>query len=335
VTRTFPKTQLTLFHCLLAAICFNMIDCTIVYCQAIQPGAEIDNRSAQSESSIAVVSTSDIRSLPDNRRQPMNGIGNYHSVGESTFVFCQTIQRVAKSDNHSSQSESSIVLVSTSDSRSPPDNRRQPINGTTKTNSFGKIFPNPFSRYLSDKTCETGTVIKESKKQLINARKTKSSRTASMEAAKQAAESEQTMDLAFAQPISILPANPTLDSNVTWEFELQAVIPAKLTQVSRVTWDSELQSESDDRPHSSTGLTTQPTRQMQAATPNNTKLIYRPAVPTVDKQGRILLKPIVTLSSGEIISDTSHSKRIHKRSVSHSVGPVAIIVNRLKRSLGW
>ncbi len=284
---------------------------------------------------------------------------------DCTIVYCQTIQPAARIDNHSAQSESSNAVVSTSDSQSPPDNRRQPMNGTAKKSSVGKRFPNPFNRYLSDKPCETGTVSKDPKKQLIKPRKarathlkacprclkklqrqrktsvhgcatcTKSPRTASTEAAKQTAESEQTMDLALAQPISILPANPTLDSNVTWDIELQAVIPATLTHDSSVTWDFEVQSEGDDRPHSSTGLTTQPTRQIQAATPNNTKLIYRPAVPTVDKQGRMVLKPTVMLSSGEIISDISHSQRTHKRSVSPPDGPVATIVNHSKRLLGW
>jgi hypothetical protein len=81
---------------------------------------------------------------------------------------------------------------------------------------------------------------------------------------------------------------------------MQEVMPAKPTL--NVTWDFELQSESNDRSHLLTKITTQPTYQTQAITPNKPRLIYQPAVLSVDKHGRMILKPKVMLSSGEVIS---------------------------------
>ncbi|MEO2045631.1 MAG: hypothetical protein ABGX16_03545 [Pirellulales bacterium] len=88
-----------------------------------------------------------------------------------------------------------------------------------------------------------------------------STKIASLEPEEHSSESEQlNTDLTLAQPISMLPAKPILDSNVMWDYELQEAIPAKPTL--NVTWDFELQPESNERSLSLTKSPTHPAHQI-------------------------------------------------------------------------
>jgi hypothetical protein len=225
---------------------------------------------------------------------------SYILIVEGTMAHCQTIQSVAETNDYSMQLDSPIANTSALDIKQPLNIRQRSKKEPENLSIYGNSYPNPF-RPNSKKQLESGVMGKFSKIPLKKTGKAISTKIASLESEKHSSESEQlNTDLTLAQPISMLPAKPILDSNVRWDFEMQDVMPAKPTL--NVTWDFELLSESNERSLSLTKSPTHPAPQIQAVTHIKTRLIYQPAVPTVDKHGRMILKPKVMLSSGEVIS---------------------------------
>lgn len=326
MTNISSQLQLTLFLCLLAAICFHINDCTIAHSQTIHPALKTDGYSAQSESSAAVNSTSDNQLPPGNQPQAENYTAKKsHFVGKKRLnPFRPTSDKSCETANTRTDS---IKLPKARNIRasinSPVDSAKQTAKISLRKLSDKVLYQS--ANDIPNISVNSQSGITKTKGQLASEAAFFQS-TSNLEIS--SSNSGQTKEFALAQSTSKLPANPSQDSDVTWDFELQTVPPEEPIRDSSVIWDFELQSKSDDRSRSLTRSTKQPTHPIKASTLNNARLIYVPAVPAVDSQGRYILKPKVMLSSGEAISDIPHGKRTGKRKASPPSGPVAGILNR-------